>query len=394
MRVLAVGNMYPPHHLGGYELVWHAAMRRVRDAGHQGRVLTTGFRTDTRDPDEPDIHRELRWYWDDHRWPAIGWRQRLALERHNRAVVDRHLVHFRPDVVAWWSMGGMSLSLIEQVRRRQIPAVAFVHDDWLCYGPEVDRWTRPFRTHRRLGRLAELISGIPARVELEEAAHYVLVSETVRSHARGAGYVLARSDIAHSGVDLGLFRPQSERSWSWKLLYVGRIDPRKGIEDAVIALAALPAEAKLTMVGGGDPRAELALEAIASRLGLGERVVHRPFVRRADLPELYAGADAVLFPVRWDEPWGLVPLEAMAVGRPVVASGRGGSGEYLRDGVNCLLAAPGDPASLAERVRSLAGDGDLRERLRDGGLQTARTHSEEAFSDRVLAALLEAAGER
>ena len=73
----------------------------------------------------------------------------------------------------------------------------------------------------------------------------------------------------------------------------------------------------------------------------------------------------------WEEPWGLVPLEAMALGRPVTASGRGGSSEYLRDGENCLLHVPGDPVSLAETVRRLAGDEALRERLLTGGLRAA-----------------------
>ena len=59
----------------------------------------------------------------------------------------------------------------------------------------------------------------------------------------------------------------------------------------------------------------------------------------------------VVFPVRWEEPWGLVPIEAMARGRPVVATGRGGSGEYLRDGENCVLFEADD----AERARRCSG---------------------------------------
>ncbi len=57
------------------------------------------------------------------------------------------------------------------------------------------------------------------------------------------------------------------------------------------------------------------------------------------MPAELAAADALLFPVQWEEPWGLVPLEAMASGTPVVATGTGGSGEYLRDGDNCLVYA-------------------------------------------------------
>jgi glycosyltransferase involved in cell wall biosynthesis len=91
-----------------------------------------------------------------------------------------------------------------------------------------------------------------------------------------------------------------------------------------------------------------------------------------------------VFPVRWEEPWGLVPLEAMARGRPVAATGRGGSGEYLRDGENALLFEAGDPAGLARAVARLAEDPALRERLREAGLETAPRHTEVQFNAAVL----------
>ena len=100
----------------------------------------------------------------------------------------------------------------------------------------------------------------------------------------------------------------------------------------------------------------------------------------------YAESDLVVFPVVWEEPWGLVPLEAMAVGRPVVATGKGGSGEYLADGENCLVfAPPEDPVALAASVSRLAADPALRARLRQGGMHTAGRHGLEAFCEGVAA---------
>src|SRR5438552_15011542 len=118
VRALAVGNMYPPHHLGGYELVWRSAVRHLRELGHEVRVLTTDFRLPSpREAADPDVHRELRWWWREHAFPQRPLRERLAIERHNARVLERHLDELRPDVVSWWSMGGMSMSLIERVRR-------------------------------------------------------------------------------------------------------------------------------------------------------------------------------------------------------------------------------------------------------------------------------------
>ncbi|MHB8658680.1 MAG: glycosyltransferase family 4 protein [Solirubrobacteraceae bacterium] len=396
MRVLAVGNLYPPHHLGGYELVWRSAMRELRRRGHQTRVLCSDLRRGVEEPDEPGTFRELRWYWQDHAWPALGWRERIELERHNAAVLGRHLADFLPDVVSWWAMGGMSMSLLEHVRRAGRPAVGFIADDWLIYGPKVDRWTGRFRRSRTLATAAERLTGLPARVDLDACARYVLISETVRRRAREAGGLrLPGSSIAHLGVDDAFLDPRPERPWEWRLLYVGRIDERKGIEDAVRALAELAGEgAVLTVAGAGDGRERERLRALAGELGCADRMRELGMQSHARLPAVYEAADVVLFPVRWQEPWGIVPLEAMALGRPVLATGLGGSGEYLCDGENCLLVAAGNPAALVAAVRRLAGDPPLRARLRAGGLRTARVHTESAFNAAVLTALEDAAGLR
>jgi len=120
MRILAVGNMYPPQHAGGYELAWQQAMHRANALGHRTRVLTSDYVEESaRGEEDPDVHRTLRWYWDLERYefPRLNVFQQLRLERHNAREFRHHLIKFKPDVVAWWSMGCMSLSLIEQARR-------------------------------------------------------------------------------------------------------------------------------------------------------------------------------------------------------------------------------------------------------------------------------------
>ncbi len=70
----------------------------------------------------------------------------------------------------------------------------------------------------------------------------------------------------------------------------------------------------------------------------------------------------------------------------MIATGTGGSAEYLREGENCLLIPPDDPAALAAAVRRLAADPELRQRLRAGGRRTAEQHTESAFNEAVIAA--------
>ncbi len=377
MRILTVGNMYPPHHLGGYELMWRSAVAHHRAAGHEVRVLTTDWRepyVDASTPEDQGVHRELRWYWHDHDFPRLGPRARLALERHNAKVLDRQIAEFAPDAVSWWAMGGMSLSLIERARRAGLPAIAVVVDDWLLYGPQVDAWWR------LLGRRAK---------RLRSACRWVFASHTLEARARESGFDPLLAEVAHPGIDLQLFRRPDEArpGWDWRLLYCGRIDERKGIDTAIEALTHLPSQATLRVVGGGDDAHLADLRALTERFRLEGRV---RFERhpRGELPAIYAAADALLFPVRWIEPFGLVPLEGMACGTPVVASGRGGSGEYLSDGENCLVFDVEDGApALAAGVERLATDPGLRERLVTAGQTTAERFTESRFNDAVLSAL-------
>lgn len=383
MRILTVGNQYPPHSSGGYELVWQSAVRHLQNAGHSVRVLCTDHRERDIPEQDPDVHRQLRWYWREHQIVDPGLRGSLQIERHNLAVLDGHLADFKPDVVSWWSMGALSMSLLERGRRAGLPAVAFVHDDWLDYGRRTDAWHRRFADRRWLARLAERSTKVPTLVEFGTAARYMFVSRHTRARALGSGLGLLETGVAHSGIDEAFIAPVAARRWSWRLLYVGRIDPRKGIDTAVAALALLPPEARLVVAGSGDPEELDRLRARTRELGVERRVEFLGARPHAELPALYADCDAVVFPVQWQEPWGLVPLEAMAFGKPVVATGRGGSAEYLEHGRNCLLFQAGDAAALSAALQRLARDPSLRERLRTEGPGVAAVHVERLFNETV-----------
>jgi glycosyltransferase involved in cell wall biosynthesis len=392
LRVLAISSLYPPHHLGGYELVHRGVDQRLRAAGVDVRVLATDHveqdALERRRPDDPGVHRELRWYWRDHAFPRMSPARTLGLERHNHRVLRRHLAEHRPDVVVFWAMGGMSLSLVGAVRRAGIPAVFVVHDRWPIYGPVFDRFAKGLRplmaargpVARALG--SDRPRGPEGTVLLNSLR---LADELVRTRSIPPGW-----SVLPPGIPLPE-APAPERPWGGRLLCLGRLDERKGVDVVVDALALLPEDVRLTVVGGGDPSVAADLRTRAERAGVGGRLELRPAVDRDALPPLFAAHDALVFPVRWSEPFGLVPLEAMSFGRPVISTDVGGQAEYLEDQDNALVVPIDDPTAVAAAVGRLAGDPELRSRLRAGGLRTAEGLDERAFQSGVEAAIRRAA---
>ncbi|SEF20980.1 Glycosyltransferase involved in cell wall bisynthesis [Amycolatopsis pretoriensis] len=177
------------------------------------------------------------------------------------------------------------------------------------------------------------------------------------------GVPRSRISIVPCGVDLGRFSPDgpiARRRERHRLVAVGRLVPRKGFDIAITALAQLP-DTELVIAGGPergrlsqDPEAN-RLRELAGRLGVGDRVRWPGQVSRDDMPALLRSADAVVC-TPWYEPFGIVPLEAMACGVPVVAAAVGGLTDTVVDGVTGLLVRPHQPKELASRVRRLLDD--------------------------------------
>ncbi len=394
MRILTVGLLYPPHYLGGYELICEGVMGAAQGRGHDVQVVVSDYRgPGVTQRDELPVDRSLHSYLDATAQRAVPLSppQRLRLERANAAVLDGHLRTFSPDVVSWWAMGGMSLSLIERVRRRGLPSVLTIQDSWPLYGPMTDGWTRMGKRLQPVAPVLEPLGGIPIRYDLERAGLYLLNSRYTSAALAAGGFEPARSVVISPGVQGRFLHSAPAEPWGWRLLYVGRVHRDKGVDIAVAGLADLPAVATLTIAGAGDDRYQAELRRQAALLGVQDRVLFAGPATPEMLPSLYAQADVVLFPIRWEEPWGLVPLEAMGMGRPVVATARGGAVSYLRDEVNALLIPSEDPQALAAAVVRLAGDEPLRARLRGGGARTADEHSASRYEHRVVDELERAA---
>jgi glycosyltransferase involved in cell wall biosynthesis len=176
-----------------------------------------------------------------------------------------------------------------------------------------------------------------------------------------------RITVVPCGVDTALFTPEgpvAQRSDRPRLVVLGRLVRRKGVDEVIDALRRVP-NAELVIAGGATPPADGArgtdpdpdaerLRSCAARFGVADRVRLVGPVSREDVPALLRSADAVVC-VPWYEPFGIVPLEAMACGRPVVASAVGGIQDTVVDQVTGLLVPPRRPDVLAGALRELLG---------------------------------------
>ena len=221
-----------------------------------------------------------------------------------------------------------------------------------------------------------------------------------------------RIHVVPPGVNLDLFRPiplEEARvhvgtpcepcEESHVLLYVGRMDPLKGVDDLLRAMPYviqdLPADwacrTCLALVGGDAAssdeslRREMArLETLKEELGIEALATFLGRRDQDELPYYYSAADICIVPSYY-ESFGMVALESLACGTPVVASRVGGLTYIVEDGVNGFLVPQGAPTAFAHRVSQLLDDCQLRRQMGFYGMEMAKDYAWPRIADRILA---------
>ena len=283
---------------------------------------------------------------------------KLALPR---PAVSEALEQFRPDLVHVVNPAVLGLGGIWLAKSRNLPLVASYHTHLPKY-----------LEHYGMGMLEPLLW------ELLKAAHNQASLNLCTSTAMVAE--LAAKGIQHTalwqrGVDTDLFRPEW-RNDSMRarlhgpyddtgnlLLYIGRLSAEKQIERIRPVLEAMP-QTRLALVGDGPHRQQL------ERCFEGTPTTFVGYLAGEELASAYACGDAFLFPSS-TETLGLVLLEAMAAGCPVVGADRGGIPDIVSDGENGCLYDPDQPHSLTAAVKRLLGESQTRGSLRQAARQEA-----------------------
>jgi phosphatidylinositol alpha-mannosyltransferase len=217
------------------------------------------------------------------------------------------------------------------------------------------------------------------------------VSEAAREFA-GSVFGPEGIRIVPNGADVALFAqasPTEDLPPGERILFVNRLDPRKGFATAVRAFERLAADrprAVLVVAGDGSERGMVDGLRPAAR----GRVVMLGNVDHDRLPPIHAACDLFVGPALGRESFGIVLVEAMAAGLPLVASDIPGYREVVRDGVDGVLVPPGDPEALASAVARVLDDQGLRAGFAAAGRERAARYDWDVVVGEVMAAYREA----
>lgn len=351
-----------------------ALLKRLQAAGHEVEVFTSAYRGSGGDSfDGIPVHR--------FRYAPARWEDLT----HDEATPDRMRRSLLYRVLPLLYVLGGLWGIRRLTRRRQFDVI---HVHWPV--PHALFGWLGRRSSRERPRLVTSWYGVElrwvqsslpwlrgfVRWALRTSDAIVAISSyTAREIARFAKLPVEVIPYSLAFAERGTPSPtRAERRSGFQVLFVGRLVERKGVTHLIEAVRQLPADlgARLVVIGDGPERA--ALEAQAAAAGMATRVEIRGRVSDAELGAAYAASDALVLPSILDargdtEGLGVVLLEAMSYGVPVVASDIGGITDIVEPDRSGLLVPPGDSAQLARALERLARDPALAARLGAAGEQ-------------------------
>jgi phosphatidylinositol alpha-mannosyltransferase len=290
---------------------------------------------------------------------------------------------FGTDPRSWWRVADLLRTARFDILHMHEPLMPLV--PWFALRQSTAPVVATFHTHREKGHrwygryhwlLAPLMRRIHTRLAVSEAARRTV------ANAFPGDY-----QIVPNGIDVDRFRRPAARPAAMAahrrfVVFVGRLEPRKGVDRLIRAMPAVQQQApdaRLAIVGDGPDRA--ALEALARDAGVDALFTGR--VSDEALPAYYRAADVVCSPALGDESFGIVLLEAMAAERPIVATRIEGYVEMLEGAGSARLVEPGDPSVLAREIVALLSAPDLGRSLGTRGASFVRGYDWSSIARRL-----------
>jgi glycosyltransferase involved in cell wall biosynthesis len=313
---------------------------------------------------------------------------------HSFFALKKVLREYQPDIVQLHTMYQVSPSVLFLLRK--YPTIVTVHGAEE-YVPNLMVWAFPktfftegaeefvYQNLNMIGKMhyafIKYITRPLYRVGLRNAYVFLVMSSYMQKE-------IEKEDIQSVCIPnaTALF-PESPLDVSKKtVLYAGRLEKIKGVQYLIRAFSNVVLkypDAKLVIAGSG-PYVQ-ALENLVKSEKLSEQVQFVGHRTREELHSLYRESSIVCVPSLWPEPFGKVGLEAMSVGRPVIASDVGGISEWLIDGTTGFLVPPKDESALTEKILILFSDEELLRKMSKRAVVRAQDFSIETYATRVVA---------
>ena len=387
MKILFISNLFPPHYLGGYEILCQQVCEDLRKRGHVCIVLTSthGVKEATTGETTPGIHRILDLYNPFGEQAGLMRAQRWRVGRRNYGLTRAFVARERPDVIFIWSQLRMGLGSTQAAMDSGVP-VAYTFNDFHMAGYRPAPFGLAPRAFARYVADNWIFRGITFKGQ--DFKNATCISHMLKKKLLGNGVPIKDARVIYQGIPVEKFPEKAEPgkiAHPPHLLYVGQLHPYKGVHTLIEAAHLIANDMKRTpgsprlclgvsIVGDGPESykrqlMEMALQGHADIEFAGK-------VAQPELPGIYRKHDIFVFPSTWQEPFGLTHLEAMASGTPVISTADGGHGEFLKDGENALIFEKENPQALAAQISRLISDNDLARHL----AATARAMVEQEFT--------------
>ncbi len=369
MRILVISNFYPPYHTSGYELGCQDIVETLKARGHQTKVLTSTYGLKNTQI-EGDIHRTLMGNSKD----SLGWTAVFLKECVNQTVFKKLCRDFQPDVVFFFNLTHISVSLALLAQETGISTCYYFANNWFITmekDPWYQLWPKGKKRYRILRFLTHHYKLIPPTQPLD-TTHSIFANSYLKNIAAQLGISSPDAAVIPWGLDESLFSYKEEKDQkSCRLLYTGQIKPHKGLENAIKALGLLNREYgyhtfSLTIAGNKKSSRQYIthLRNLAHTLDVLNNVKFIGLTPREAMPGLYHTHDIIVFPSSCEESMNLALLEAMFCGTAIVSTITGGNSDILEDEVNSMVFAKESPRSCAEQINRLHQDPKLMESLR------------------------------
>ena len=401
MKIAIVSKYFPPNIRGGGEISAFNLAQALAELGLDVHVITSSnieqlkesrftLHPIIKDVSMPGILKYLS------RNEIFYWNSYKAVSKFLSDNQDIDVVH------------GMNMASIpgtlKAAVKHGIPSVITISSHWLacptgmmlkqdytiCDG--ICSFKKTFECYSNSSFSERLMGTIYSPIQMHTRKKYASKADAVVSISKSIdGYVKQvinpkRSYVISNIINANEYDVEPEEEYRSNILFLGALIKPKGCEYLIRAMPEIAKEhPKVVLRILGDGAEYDYLRKLSERLGIEKNVVFEGVVPHEKTPIYYVSTDIVVFPSIWPEPFGRISVEAMAAGKPVVASDIGGISDTIEHGKTGLLVEPRNPEKIAEAALYLLEDSNMRRKMSENGKKVVKSkYSSDAISKKYL----------